>query len=61
MDTIKTRLQTTNNYRGIMDCFTKMVRTEGPRFITNFCLRPRAIRAQSTSAHGRGRRQNVDL
>ena len=31
IDTIKTRLQTTNNYRGILDCFAKMRQTEGLR------------------------------
>ena len=29
MDTIKVRLQTTNKYKGIMDCFTKMKAKEG--------------------------------
>ena len=29
MDTIKVRLQTTNKYKGIMDCFTKMRAKEG--------------------------------
>ena len=31
MDTIKTRLQTTNNYRGIIDCAKKMIQKEGFR------------------------------
>lgn len=31
IDTIKTRLQTTNKYRGILDCFAKMRQTEGLR------------------------------
>ena len=31
MDTIKTRLQTTNNYRGITDCAKKMIQKEGLR------------------------------
>ena len=31
IDTIKTRLQTTNKYRGIVDCFAKMRQTEGLR------------------------------
>jgi solute carrier family 25 carnitine/acylcarnitine transporter 20/29 len=30
-DTIKVRLQTTNNYSGMRDCFMKMVRKEGAR------------------------------
>ena len=29
MDTIKVRLQTTNKYTGIIDCFKKMRATEG--------------------------------
>lgn len=31
IDTIKTRLQITNKYRGILDCFAKMRQTEGLR------------------------------
>ena len=31
MDTIKVRLQTTNNYNGIIDCAKKMIKTEGIR------------------------------